>query len=162
MAVTTYLRCPHCGESYGSIRRTIRKDSAPLAVKCRRCDRYINLTDLAIEWELLSEKQRMIRYLSTGVAASVTGAGYSLLITMGLFILRGLFGMASMGSSIPMDKPEFLVPFSLIAAALIVWGYSRMMKADIEGSARRLADPEYRHVLRAMGKTLPAKYDGDL
>jgi hypothetical protein len=161
MAVLTYLRCPHCGESYGSIQRTIRKESAPLAVKCRRCNKYINLTNLALEWELLSDEQKIIRYLSTGLVATVTGAGYSLLIAIGLFLLPYIFGYSAPNSSIPIGKPIFLIPFTLIAIVLVVWQYYRMIKADIEGSARRLADPEYRQVLRALGKTLPAKYDED-
>lgn len=161
MAIWTFLRCPHCGESYGSYHRTIRKESGPLAVRCRRCNRYINLSNLALEWELLTEDQRFIRYLSTGLVATVTGGGYSLLITLGIFVFYMLAFKPTTDSSVSVDKPVFLIPFALIAAFLIVWQFRRMMAADIEGSQRRLKDPEYRQLLRSMGKTFPEEYDHD-
>jgi len=119
------------------------------------------LSNLALEWELLTEDQRFIRYLSTGLVATVTGGGYSLLITLGIFVFYMLAFKPTTDSSVSVDKPVFLIPFALIAAFLIVWQFRRMMAADIEGSQRRLKDPEYRQLLRSMGKTFPEEYDHD-
>jgi hypothetical protein len=119
------------------------------------------LSNLALEWELLTENQRFIRYMSTGLVATVTGGGYSLLVTLGIFALYTLAFKRTTDSSVSVEEPVFLIPFTFLAAILIAWLYRRMMAADIEGSRRRLEDPEYRQLLRSIGKTLPEEYDHD-
>lgn len=143
MAIRTTISCPHCRHTFGTYQRVFRKESGPLVVECPTCYEPIDLRGLAVEWELLTESERALRYISTAIVAIVSGGGLGLLVVI----------IGSMFLADSMDSPVHLPVLPLIAVSCVIggWMYWRMLRTDVEGSRRRLADPNYRELLREIG-----------
>ena len=152
MAATIYIKCPHCKASYGPCQWTFRKESGPIVVSCYQCNRHISLDKLCLEWELLTKEQQALRYLSTGISAIVNGLCYSLaaVAIVGILVLWLIKFPAK--APIPVGSPYVVFPYLTLSVLLAGWFFRRMIRQDIEGSSRRLADPEYKAMLRKCGK----------
>lgn len=146
MGVRTEVSCPHCGTSLGMIQWTFRKASGPIAFHCPDCAYIADVSELAVEWELLSPSEKSLRLAATALVS--IGGGFGIALIMSIF--GWLFGHNLdwfKQESLPIRSPYFLGTVFLIGTVLTVLQFRHMMAGDVPGSRLRLADPKYRKLL---------------
>jgi len=105
--------CPHCGNGPFRFRPpVIRSSGLPIARRCERCDGIVSLRNFAVEWDLLSEWQRGIRYFSTGVVTTFGWGWAAVLFTFALFYINGVL----------FDPPPEPATFVFSSAFFVTWG----------------------------------------
>ena len=152
MNIPKKIYCPHCQRYHVSVHTLMRMESGPLVERCSACKGYIDLRHVRLEWKLLDGKDQICRYVSTFLISVATGGVFAVLSSC----LWGLdlFEIGSEGG-VPTSSIISITALSIVVALALFW---KMMRADIRGSELRLSDPEYRNMLRAVGK-LPEHYE---